>query len=90
MPLQGVKMEKVDMTAKNGFTCYEGEPLWFLPPDLRQLVGKMPMTNKGLVAVRVVFTDKRYYDTAVAFDTLIELPDPYTVRDIVRIHQLAG
>lgn len=74
------------MTTKNGFTCYEGPPVWFLPLKWQNVVAKMPADNKGLVSVRVIFTDNRFYDTAVAMDTMIVLPDPYTVRDISRIH----
>lgn len=76
------------MTEKRKIACYEGPPIWFLPSEWSKIISTWPQDKNYMTAVRIFFTDNRYVDTAVAADVLVELPDPYTTRDIARINRL--
>ena len=79
-----------EIASKNGIFCYGGPPVWFLSPEWQALIKKMPEAKPGLVTVRVHFRDGKYCDTAVAYDRLIELPDAYNTRDIVKMQRLVS
>jgi len=70
------------------FTCYEGEPLWILHPSQSAIIASFQPHKDGVTLVQFRMRDGKLVNTAVAYNTICKLPDPYTTRDIVTAARL--
>ena len=68
--------------------CYDGPPLWFLPEHLVRLCLQLPEDGHGVIVVSAEMSSGKLVNTSVIADRLIDLPAPYTARDIVTIRKL--
>lgn len=70
------------MEIRNNVACYDGPPVWILSPECQALIKRIP-ARQGITRCYMKMADgKIVYDVAVIANTLCELPEPYTCRDI--------
>lgn len=65
--------------------CYDGPPVWILSPGWMKSLSKLPYTvENGITLQNVIMTmkDGGRVSAAVVGARLVELPEPYTCRDI--------
>lgn len=67
---------------------YTGPAVWILAQHWRMQIAKMPEDAASCVNVAFTMTDGKMVKATVVADRLVELPEPYTCRDIKEVRKV--
>lgn len=69
--------------------CYEGPPLWILPEALGAAIqSKIRDSSPGVKLVSIEMLDGKKVKTVIIGNRIVELPDPYTSRDLKAVREI--